>query len=60
MVTYQFYWRDEKEKTHFIGILPEKRKTPGRITPESILNWGRKVMREHSNLNDIYFVQVEL
>ena len=60
MVAYQFYWRDEKEKTHFIGILPEKRKTPGRITPESILNWGRKVMRGRSDLHDIYFVQVEL
>jgi hypothetical protein len=59
MVAYQFYWRDEKEKTHFIGILPEKRKKPGRITPESILNWGRKVIGDRSNLNNIYFVQVE-
>lgn len=59
MVAYQFYWRDEKEKTHFIGILPERRKKGGRITPESILNWGRKVIGDRSNLNDIYFVQVE-
>jgi len=59
MVAYQFYWRDEKEKTHFIGILPERRKKGGRITPESILNWGRKVIRDRSSLNNIYFVQVE-
>jgi len=59
MVAYQFYWRDEKEKTHFIGILPERRKKTGRITAESILNWGRKVMGDRSNLIDIYFVQVE-
>jgi hypothetical protein len=59
MVAHQFYWRDEKEKTHFIGILPESRKKTGRITAESILNWGWKVMGDRSNLNDIYFVQVE-
>jgi hypothetical protein len=59
MVAYQLYWRDEKEKTHFIGMLPERRKTPGRITPESILNWGRKAVGDRSNLNYIYFVQVE-
>jgi len=59
MVAYQFYWLDEKEKTHFIGILTERRKDPGRITTESILNWGRKVMGDRSNLVDIYFVQVE-
>ncbi len=59
MVTYQLYWRDEKEKALFIGMLPEKRKTPGRITPESILNWGRKSVGDHSNLVDIYFIQVE-
>jgi hypothetical protein len=59
MIAYQFYCRDEKEKTHFIGILPERRKNPDRITPESILNWGRKVIGDRSTLNDIYFVQVE-
>jgi len=59
MVAYQFYWRDEKEKTHFIGILTERRKKTVRITAESILNWGRKVMGDRSNLIDIYFIQVE-
>jgi len=59
MVAYQIYWRDEKEKTHFIGVFLERRKNAGRITPESILNWGRKVVGDQSNLNDIYFVQVE-
>ena len=59
MVAYQFYWRDEKEKTHFIGVLTERRKKTVRITAESILNWGRKVMGDRSNLIDIYFVQVE-
>ena len=59
MVAYEFYWRDEIEQTHFIGILPERRKSPERITEESVLNWGRKVIGDNSGVNDIYFVQVD-
>ncbi len=59
MVAYQIYWRDEKERAHFIGMLPEKRKTPSRITEESVLNWGRKAIGDRSNLSNIYFVRVK-
>jgi hypothetical protein len=59
MVAYEFYWRDEKEKEHFIGILPERRKNPERITKESVLNWGWKVIGDGSDVNHIYFVEVE-
>jgi len=59
MVAYEFYCRDETEKIHFIGILPERREKRERITSESILNWGRTVVGDDSSLNDIYFVQVE-
>jgi len=59
MLAYEFYCRDETEKIHFIGILPERRKKPERITQKSILNWGRKVIGDNSDVNDIYFVQVE-
>jgi hypothetical protein len=59
MVAYEFYWRDEKGKEHFIGILPERRKNPERITKESVLNWGWKVVGDSSDGNNIYFVQVE-
>jgi hypothetical protein len=58
MVAYEFYWRDETERIHFIGILPERRKKPERITQESILNWGMKVIGDNSGVNNIYFVQV--
>ncbi len=60
MVAYEFYWLDEKGKEHFIGILPERRENPERITKESVLNWGWKVVGDSSNVNNIYFVQVEM
>ena len=59
MIAYEFYWHDETGKEHFIGILPERRNKPERITKESVLNWGRKIIGNNSEVNDIYFVQVE-
>ena len=60
MVAYEFYWRDGTGKEHFIGILPERRKNPERISQESVLNWGWKVIGDRSDVNDIYFVQLEM
>jgi len=60
MVAYEFYWRDEKDKVHLLGILPERRKNAERISQESILNWVRQAIGNNLYVNDnIYFVQVE-
>ena len=60
MVAYEFYWRNTEKKEHFIGILPERRKNPERVTKESVLNWGWKVIGDSSDVNNVYFVQVEM
>ncbi len=60
MTAYEFYYRDEKGKEHFIGILPERRKDPKRITKDSVLNWGWMVIGESSDVKDIYFVTVNM
>jgi len=60
MTAYEFYYRDEKGDEHFIGILPERRKDPKRITKESVLNWGWKVIGDSSDVKDIYFVSVDV
>ncbi len=60
MIAYEFYWRDETDKEHFIGILPERRENPERITVESVLKWGWKVIGDDADVNKIYFVQTEI
>jgi hypothetical protein len=60
MTAYEFYYRDEKGNEHFIGILPERRKDPKRITKESVLNWGWKVIGDSSGVKDIYFISVDV
>ena len=60
MIAYAFYWLEEIDKVHFIGLLPERRKNPERITEESILNWGWNIIGENSGVNNIYFDRVEM
>ncbi len=60
MIAYEFYRRDERGNNHFIWILPERRKNPVRITQESIINWGRKAVLDNSEVQDLFFIRVEL
>jgi hypothetical protein len=60
MVVCEFCWHDETKKQHFIGILPERRKDPLRITQESVMKWGKMVAGDDVNVDNLYFVQVEI
>jgi len=43
MIAYEIYYRNKKGDEHLLGVLPERRKDPARITEESVLKWGRLV-----------------
>jgi hypothetical protein len=60
MTAYEFYWKDLEGREHFLGALPERRKTPDRITEESIKKWGRLIIGEWAMINNFYFIQVEV
>ena len=60
MIAYEFYWRDRKGVNHFIWLLPERRKDAERITQESIINWGRKAVIDHTEAGDIFFIRVQI
>ena len=60
MEAYEIYWRDENGEANFIGILPERRRNPERITQQSITNWGRKVIDDDAEVKDIFFTKVRL
>lgn len=60
MVGYElYYWRDPKGY-ELIGLLPERRNDPQRITKESVLNWGQKYFGFQLDLDDVYFIEVEI
>ena len=60
MMAYEFYSVDAEEEFHLLGILPERRKDPLRITQESITKWGKLVVVDSVEVNKIYFVQIEV
>jgi hypothetical protein len=62
MVAYEFYWRDEIGKDHFIGLIPERRKKPERITPESVSKWVRTFLDDIADFdfNNVYIIKREL
>ena len=43
-----------------LGILPERRKDPLRITQESIVKWGQLVAGESVDIDNMYFIQIEV
>jgi len=53
LVVYKFYLRKDR-RSDLIGVLPERRKIPGRITEESIMNWARKMFL-NVDIADVYF-----
>ena len=60
MMVYEFYWRDPIKGNQIIGVLPERRKNPARITEEAVLNWGEKYFGNNLNLNDMFFIETEI
>ena len=60
MLGYQFYCSDEKGRDQLIGILPERRVNPERITDRSIVNWAREIIGNGCHGRKIRFVQVKM
>ena len=55
MVAYELYVHDKAQGYKLIGILPERRKDPKRITEESVLKWGRMLLGGNADDKKIMF-----
>ncbi len=60
MLAYEFYWRDPGKEYELVGILPERRKNPSRITQYSVIKWGRMFLSDNMNEKGIFFKKVTL
>jgi hypothetical protein len=60
MIAYEFYCLDSTGEYHIIGVLPERRKNPERITRQSITNWGGNFYSKDLDTKDIFFIQVTI
>jgi len=60
MLVYEVYAFDRTKGCELIGVLPERRNNPQRVTQESILNWGQKYFGIHLNLAGTYLIEVKI
>jgi len=60
MIAYEFYWRDAIKGYQLIGILPERRKNPKRITYKSIIQLGKTLLGRNIDIKDIFFIEKRL
>ncbi len=55
MVVYELYWLDPTGEYQLIGVLPERRKNPMRITKNSVINWGKMLLGDDVDSDKIFF-----
>jgi len=60
MISYEFYRRVPYGEDRLIGVLPERRKDPKRITHNSIMKLAKLLSPEDFFNGRIYFVRVEI
>lgn len=60
MLAYELYTFNKKKGYEFIGVLPERRKNPMRVTRNSVMNWGRTLLGGHVDTKNIFFKRVAI
>ena len=60
MLAYELYTFNKKKGYEFIGILPERRMNPIRITKDSVLNWGKTLLGDQIDSENMFFKPVAI
>ena len=60
MVAYEFYWPDSVKEYELLGILPERRKDPRRITDASVIKWGKMLFGNNRRGKSIFYKKVTI
>ena len=58
MVAYEYYWRNEMRGYELLGVLPERRKSIGRVTQKSIIGLGKKFLGDQVDIDNILFKRI--
>jgi hypothetical protein len=63
VIAYEFYLRAEngEDEDRLIGVLPERRADPQRISHQSIMNWAKLLVAEKEVIgNRVYFNPIDI
>ena len=59
MIAYELYLYDPINGYRLVGVLPERRRNPKRITKQSVLNWAEKYFGADLNLKKVFVLEVK-
>ncbi len=60
MLAYEVYWRNPEGEYTMIGVLPERRRNPIRITRQSVTNWGIMILGNDVDSRNIFFKRIKI
>jgi len=60
MVAYEYYWRNNMRGYELLGVLPERRKDIYRVTPKSIIGFGKKFWGDNVDMDNILFIRISI
>ncbi|HYA92756.1 MAG TPA: hypothetical protein VEK32_14805 [Thermodesulfobacteriota bacterium] len=60
MLVYKLYTFDKTRGYELIGVLPERRKNPTRITNDSVMNWGKMLLGVDVDNKNIFFQPIRI
>jgi hypothetical protein len=60
MLAYELYTFNKKKGYEFIGVLPERRKNPTRMTEDSVMSWGKILLGDNVDSKNMFFKRVIL
>ncbi len=60
MLAYELYTFNKNKGYELIGVLPERRKDPVRITEASVKNWGKTLLGNHKDSGTMFFKRVAI
>ncbi len=60
VLAYELYTFDKTKGYELIGVLPERRKNPMRITKDSVLNWGKMLLGDNVDNKNILIERVTI
>jgi hypothetical protein len=60
MLVYELYTFNKTKGYQIIGVPPERRKNPTRITNDSVMNWGKMLLGDDVDSKNIFFKPVRI
>jgi len=60
VIAYEIYCSDPGKGYELLGILPERRKKPRRITESSVMNWGKMLLADNGSRKSIFYRKITI